>query len=136
MDARTRRGIAVMCALAFCLGCQPSEPFLTPYMTVVKGLNSSQIDDNVYPFWTWSFFIVLLPIGGRPTSFCLRTTLLLTSGGAMWCSCCVGIAAEAFGYRAIIFVGVLGAWLSLLAFATRGLSPTIDLSMFHVQRSS
>ena len=55
--------LGVLCALAFCLGCQPSEPFLTPYMAGDKGLNSSQIDVQVYPFWTWSYFVVLLPIG-------------------------------------------------------------------------
>ena len=57
------RSILILGALAFCLGCQPSEPFLTPYMANNKGLNSSQIDDQVYPFWTWSYFAVLLPIG-------------------------------------------------------------------------
>ena len=60
--------LLVLCALAFCLGCQPSEPFLTPYMAEDKGLNSSQIDDQVYPFWTWSYFVVLLPVGMSQTN--------------------------------------------------------------------
>ena len=63
MTPKTKRSIAVMCALAFVLGFQPSEPFLTQYMTDNKGLNESQIDNQVYPCWTWSYFVMLIPAG-------------------------------------------------------------------------
>ena len=59
--AATRRALQRLCAVAFLLNCQPSEPYLTEYMHEVKGLSTFQINDRVYPWWTWSSFAALLP---------------------------------------------------------------------------
>jgi thiamine transporter 2/3 len=52
-----------LCLLCFCVEFQPSEPFLTVYMKDVKNLTEAQIDNDVYPWWTWAYLALMLPVG-------------------------------------------------------------------------
>ena len=61
----------------FLKACKPSESFLVPYLIQDKGLTREQVDHHVFPVWTYSYFLWIVPI-----------TLL----------------AERFGYRWVIWL--------------------------------
>lgn len=69
-----------VCAIGFFVNCQPSEPFLTMYLENVKNITDHDLDTYVWPTDTYSSFLFLLP---------------------------VGLLAEVFGYKQVIFVGLL-----------------------------
>mmetsp|Transcript_105169 Transcript_105169/g.201917 ORF Transcript_105169/g.201917 Transcript_105169/m.201917 type:complete len:459 (+) Transcript_105169:139-1515(+) len=48
----------------FCLSFKPSEPHLTQYLVSVKGLTEQQVNDDVYPCFTYSSFVILLLVAG------------------------------------------------------------------------
>ena len=72
--------IALVCAVAFFINCQPSEPYLTQYLQENKNLTEAQLDETVWPADLYASLAFMLP---------------------------VGIAAEALGYVPIIFLGLL-----------------------------
>jgi len=69
-----------LCAVGFLVNCQPSEAYLTHYLENVKHLTPTQLDNDVWPYDTYGSFGFLIPIG---------------------------LAAEIFGYRVAIGVGLL-----------------------------
>ncbi|CAI4232623.1 unnamed protein product [Auanema sp. JU1783] len=41
---------------------RPATPFLTPYLVTYKNVTAEEIYGQVYPFWTYSYMIFLIPI--------------------------------------------------------------------------
>lgn len=41
---------------------KPSEAFLTPFLVEVKGLTKTQVHQDVYPVWTYSYFALIIPM--------------------------------------------------------------------------
>jgi MFS family permease len=74
------RTIIGLCSLGFFVSCQPSEPYLTQYLRTDKGLSETQLDNTVWPYDTYGFFVFLLP---------------------------AGILAELVGYRGVILTGLI-----------------------------
>lgn len=66
--------------VGFLVNCQPSEPYLAKYLMEDKNLSSVAVESHVWPYYTYSFFLWLLPIG-----FC----------------------SDAVGYRPVIFFGLM-----------------------------
>ena len=66
--------------VGFCVNCQPSEPYLAKYLMDHKHLTEHDLDDQVWPYYTYGAFTMLIPIG---------------------------LATEYLGYRAVIFFGLL-----------------------------
>ena len=60
---------------------KPSEPFLTPYLVQDKHFTAELVKREIYPIWTYSYFLLILP---------------------------VALLAEKFGYRKVIFLEVIG----------------------------
>ncbi|XP_028666520.1 LOW QUALITY PROTEIN: thiamine transporter 2-like [Erpetoichthys calabaricus] len=53
----------LLCSYGFFSMMRPSEPFLTPYLTgPYKNLTVNQVSRQVYPVWTYSNFVILVPI--------------------------------------------------------------------------
>ena len=69
-----------LAVIGFLVNTQPSEPFLTPFVETQRNVTHAQLVSVVYPFWTWSALILVLPCG---------------------------LLAERLGYRTLIFVGLL-----------------------------
>ena len=69
-----------LCALGFFINFQPSESYLTSYLEDTKNFSDSEIDNDIWPYDTYGALISLLPIG---------------------------ICAEHFGFRKIIFFGLI-----------------------------
>lgn len=69
-----------LAVIGLLVNTQPSEPFLTPYIEATRNVTHAQLVSTVYPFWTWSALLFILPCG---------------------------LLAELLGYRRIIFVGLL-----------------------------
>ena len=86
------RTLAALWAMAFCLNCKPSEPYLSKYIMEDKGVSEDDLNHRVYPFSIYGSLLFLGP---------------------------VGILAEHFGYRAVIMGGLVCRELTrvLLIFA-------------------
>jgi MFS family permease len=69
-----------LCSLGFFVSCQPSEPYLTQYLRTDKNITEDQLDNTVWPYDTYGFFVFLLP---------------------------AGILAELVGYRGVILLGLV-----------------------------
>lgn len=53
---------AVLCVYGFFKEFRPVEPFLTPYLeSPLKNFTDDQLNSQVYPYWTYSYLIVLIP---------------------------------------------------------------------------
>uniref|UniRef100_A0A8C2XIF1 Solute carrier family 19 member 2 n=1 Tax=Cyclopterus lumpus TaxID=8103 RepID=A0A8C2XIF1_CYCLU len=53
----------VLCAYGFFSNLRPSEPFLTAYlMGPDKNLTETQVVNEIYPVWTYSYLVLLFPI--------------------------------------------------------------------------
>ena len=74
------RVILPLCICAFLKAMKPAEPFTYRYFHTIKGLSEHQINDEVYPIWTYSYMFFLVV---------------------------VGLATEAVGYRLMIKLGIL-----------------------------
>jgi hypothetical protein len=77
MAQTTRRTLAVLAAVAFCINCQPSEPFLSDYLQTAKGLSEQDLDDIVWPADTYASFAFLLPVGFLAESWGYARTVAL-----------------------------------------------------------
>eukprot|EP00808_Paulinella_micropora_P007839 g11506.t1 len=73
-------GLRQLCLVGFLVNCQPSEPYLTSYLLEVKGLTEVQLDNQVWPWDTYSAFLFLLP---------------------------AGLLAESLGYKTVVLIGLL-----------------------------
>ncbi|XP_066479196.1 thiamine transporter 1-like isoform X4 [Tiliqua scincoides] len=54
---------AVLCAYGFFYSLRPSEPFLTAFLLGPdKNLTETQVFNEIYPVWTYSYLVLLLPV--------------------------------------------------------------------------
>lgn len=54
---------AVLCAYGFFSSLRPSEPFLTAFLLGPdKNLSQTQVFNEIYPVWTYSYLVLLLPV--------------------------------------------------------------------------
>ncbi|XP_077988016.1 thiamine transporter 2-like [Glandiceps talaboti] len=51
---------ALLCSYGFFKEMRPSEPFLTPYLHTVKNFTNEEINNEVYPIWTYSYLGALV----------------------------------------------------------------------------
>ncbi|XP_038051092.1 folate transporter 1-like [Patiria miniata] len=52
----------LICLYGFLKAMRPSEPFLTPYLIQVKNITEGDLDNVVYPYWTYSYMLALVPV--------------------------------------------------------------------------
>ncbi|XP_037377817.1 thiamine transporter 2 [Talpa occidentalis] len=53
----------ILCLFGFFSTMRPSEPFLIPYlMEPSKNLTSEEITNEIFPVWTYSYLVLLLPV--------------------------------------------------------------------------
>lgn len=53
----------LVCLYGFFCSIRPSEPFLTPYLLGPdKNLSERQVYNEIYPVWTYSYLVLLLPV--------------------------------------------------------------------------
>lgn len=60
---------------------KPSEAFLTPYLIQDKHFSRQEVNNQVYPIWTYSFFLWIIPITFIAEKFGYRTAIFLESLG-------------------------------------------------------
>ncbi|KAK3095899.1 hypothetical protein FSP39_020532 [Pinctada imbricata] len=54
---------AIVCTFGFFKDLRPSEAYLTSYLTGVwKNLTVEEVDNEVYPWWTYSYLLWLIPV--------------------------------------------------------------------------
>ena len=89
--------VVLLAFVGFFLNCQPSEPFLSPYIESTRNVTHPQLIDIVYPWNTWSSLLFILP---------------------------VGICAQLWGSKPIIFVGLVARQLTrILLLFSHGVLP-------------
>uniref|UniRef100_A0A8C4H323 Uncharacterized protein n=1 Tax=Dicentrarchus labrax TaxID=13489 RepID=A0A8C4H323_DICLA len=53
----------LLCIYGFCSMMRPIEPFLTEFLTgTYKNLTTEQVTRQVYPVWTYSSLVLLIPV--------------------------------------------------------------------------
>ena len=72
--------LAIIAIIGFLINCQPSEPFLSPYIETTRDVTHVQLVQDVYPWNTFASLFFILP---------------------------AGICAQIFGSRRVIYLGLL-----------------------------
>uniref|UniRef100_A0A3B3VVS9 Solute carrier family 19 member 2 n=1 Tax=Poecilia latipinna TaxID=48699 RepID=A0A3B3VVS9_9TELE len=68
----------LLCVHGFFSSLRPSEPFLTAYlMGPDKNLTKTQVVNEIYPIWTYSYLALLLPIFLATDYLCYKPVLVL-----------------------------------------------------------
>ena len=52
----------LLCLHGFFKEMRPSEPFLTAYLVQNKNISVDVVDNQIYPVWTYSYMIALIPV--------------------------------------------------------------------------
>ncbi|XP_007519372.1 thiamine transporter 2 [Erinaceus europaeus] len=53
----------ILCLFGFFSTMRPSEPFIIPYLTGPdKNLTNTEITNEIFPVWTYSYLVLLLPV--------------------------------------------------------------------------
>jgi len=62
-DHEWRNFSFLLCSVGLLISIRPSEPYLTPYlMGPHQNLTESELVNDIYPTWTYTYFVLLLPI--------------------------------------------------------------------------
>ncbi|XP_041822064.1 thiamine transporter 1 [Chelmon rostratus] len=68
----------LLCVYGFFSNLRPSEPFLTAYlMGPDKNLTETQVVNEIYPIWTYSYLVLLFPIFLATDYLCYKPVLVL-----------------------------------------------------------
>lgn len=68
----------LLCVYGFFSNLRPSEPFLTAYlMGPDKNLTETQVVNEIYPIWTYSYLALLFPIFLATDYLCYKPVLVL-----------------------------------------------------------
>ncbi|XP_037552770.1 thiamine transporter 1 [Nematolebias whitei] len=69
---------AVLCVYGFFSSMRPSEPFLTAYlMGPDQNLTETQVVNEIYPIWTYSYLVLLFPVFLVTDFLCYKPVLVL-----------------------------------------------------------
>nr|XP_046238248.1 thiamine transporter 1 [Scatophagus argus] len=72
----------LLCVYGFFSNLRPSEPFLTAYlMGPDKNLTETQVVNEIYPVWTYSYLVLLFPIFLATDYLCYKPVLILQATG-------------------------------------------------------
>ncbi|KAM6945685.1 thiamine transporter 1 [Aplochiton taeniatus] len=70
--------IVLLCAYGFFSNLRPSEPFLTAFlMGPDKNLTETQVVNEIYPIWTYSYLVLLFPVFLATDYLCYKPVLVL-----------------------------------------------------------
>ncbi|KAL3999185.1 periplakin [Sarotherodon galilaeus] len=68
----------LLCVYGFFTSLRPCEPFLTPYlMGPDKNLTATQVVNEIFPVWTYSYLFLLFPIFLATDFLCYKPVLML-----------------------------------------------------------
>jgi hypothetical protein len=56
----SRSMLVVVICYSFGTTFKPSEPYLVTWMTDAQGFSTEQVYDNIFPWWTYSYFLALI----------------------------------------------------------------------------
>ncbi|KAH3721410.1 thiamine transporter 2-like [Dreissena polymorpha] len=73
-----QRLAAVVCTFGFFKDLRPSEAYLSAYLTGPwKNLTEAQVDNEIYPWWTYSYLLWLIPVLLLTDYFRYKPTLVI-----------------------------------------------------------
>ncbi|KAJ8253053.1 hypothetical protein GJAV_G00208610 [Gymnothorax javanicus] len=68
----------LLCIYGFFSSLRPSEPFLTPYlMGPEKNLTETEVVNEIYPVWTYSYLALLFPVFLATDYLCYKPVIIL-----------------------------------------------------------
>lgn len=59
IQSRWQYGLTVLGCYGFLVEMKPSEPYLTPYLAEEKHFTNEEINNGIYPFWTYGQLVVV-----------------------------------------------------------------------------
>ncbi|CDR07497.1 unnamed protein product, partial [Oncorhynchus mykiss] len=68
----------LLCVYGFFSNLRPSEPFLTAFlMGPDKNLTETELVNEIYPIWTYSYLVLLFPVFLATDYLCYKPVLIL-----------------------------------------------------------
>ncbi|XP_051985777.1 thiamine transporter 1 isoform X1 [Xyrauchen texanus] len=68
----------LLCIYGFFCSHRPLEPFLTPFlMGPDKNLTETEVVNEIYPFWTYSYLVLLFPVFLATDYLCYKPVLIV-----------------------------------------------------------
>ncbi|KAM9318652.1 thiamine transporter 1 [Pholidichthys leucotaenia] len=97
---------ALLCIYGFFSTVKPLEPFLIPFMTGPdKNLTSEQVNNQIFPVWTYSYLCVLVPVflltdwlRYKPVVVYQCVMLFITTALLLWTNSVPAMQATQFTY--------------------------------------
>ena len=71
--------LGLLCSYGFLKEFRPSEPYLYQYQNQDLNISDSVLNGEVYPYWTYSYLIVLIPVFLLTDVLLYKPILLLES---------------------------------------------------------
>ena len=56
------RLLIIVCLYTACVTFKPSQPFLVAFLECFKGISHADVMYKVFPVWTYSYLVLLLPL--------------------------------------------------------------------------
>ncbi|XP_024533258.1 thiamine transporter 1-like [Selaginella moellendorffii] len=75
--------VALMCVYAFCLQFTPSEPYLVPFLTKVKGFSNNVVTTEIFPVSVYSTLVFTLLAAPACTYLKYRSVILIGTLGRL-----------------------------------------------------
>ena len=75
-SAHTRL-LIIICLYTACVTFKPSEPFLVAFLECFKGISHGDVMYKVFPVWTYSYLVLLLPLAASAELIGHRQVVLL-----------------------------------------------------------
>ncbi|XP_034024036.1 thiamine transporter 1 [Thalassophryne amazonica] len=99
----------LLCIYGFFSTVKPLEPFLTPYLTGPdKNLTTEQVNNQIFPVWTYSYLSVLVPVFLLTDWLCYKPvvvfqaiTLFITTAMLLWTQSVGAMQATQFFYGVV-----------------------------------
>ena len=71
------RLLIIVCLYTACVTFKPSEPFLVAFLECFKGISHADVMYKVFPVWTYSYLVLLLPLAASAELIGHRQVVLL-----------------------------------------------------------
>ncbi|KAG7471032.1 hypothetical protein MATL_G00120170 [Megalops atlanticus] len=99
----------LLCVYGFFTTVKPLEPFLIPYLTGPdKNLTTEQVTNEIFPVWTYSFLVILLPVflltdylRYKPVIMFQCVNLFITTAMLLWAEGVAAMQAMQFFYGVV-----------------------------------
>ena len=111
-------GVTLALFYSFFIVFKPSEAYLVDLLVEVKGFSTEQVYQNIFPMWTYSYFLftVLLPIVAEVGSY--KLCIVLGTIG-IWMGCFLLVIPVTYTmHSSYLYIAYIDQWMEGLGSAS------------------